>query len=199
MTDFSASYNRLSWNDSNGDEAWTAAPLKSSKARLKDTALLVLAVSTSVLLILILKQSTSLQTSQKSYGAVLQEPSYIFHSDSFLVAAGNGSESWTRYSWWSKYSSANPEDGPAVDHAWDSIVPAHGIVAVDHRWAAEKQLPPSMSLPSDAKKGVYIIDAYHQIHCLVQRCFRHRTLYPMLTESRPSSARHSTKQSTAKL
>lgn len=54
-----------------------------------------------------------------------------------------------------------------VDQAWDDIVPAHGIVAVDHTWAADRQLPASLSLPSDADKGVYIIDAYHQLHCLV--------------------------------
>ena len=84
-----------------------------------------------------------------------------------LTALENTSKRWTRYDWWSKYSSPAPKDEPAVEEIWDAILPAHGIVAVDHQWAAEKQLPASMSLPSDPQKGVYIIDAYHQIHCLV--------------------------------
>ncbi|KAM0798338.1 hypothetical protein BDR22DRAFT_780321, partial [Usnea florida] len=59
-----------------------------------------------------------------------------------------------------------PEQEPAVDEVWEKVLPAHGIVAVDHQWAAERQMPATMSLPSDSSKGVYIIDAYHQLHCL---------------------------------
>jgi hypothetical protein len=54
-----------------------------------------------------------------------------------------------------------------TDKMWENITPAHGIVALDHIWAAQKHLPASMNLPSDYDKGVYIIDAYHQLHCLV--------------------------------
>ena len=74
-----------------------------------------------------------------------------------------------------------------MNEAWDRIVPAHGIVAVDHEWAASHHLPDTMNLPSDSSKGVYIIDAcvafpfyhdryessnyivnsYHQLHCLI--------------------------------
>lgn len=60
-----------------------------------------------------------------------------------------------------------PNEQPAVEALWDNIIPAHGIVAVEHRWAAERQLPATISLPGDPSKGVYIIDAYHQMHCLV--------------------------------
>jgi len=60
-----------------------------------------------------------------------------------------------------------PNEQPAVEALWDNITPAHGIVAVEHRWAAERQLPATISLPSDPSKGVYIIVAYHQMHCLV--------------------------------
>ena len=55
----------------------------------------------------------------------------------------------------------------AVDRAWDAIIPAHGIVALDHQWAASHNLIPARSLPGDDSKGVYILDSYHQIHCLV--------------------------------
>ena len=69
------------------------------------------------------------------------------------------------------YSSIRPEQNAAVDKLWDDVLPAHGIVAVDHGWAAERRMPATMSLPSDSSKGVYIIDAYHQLHCLVSVTF----------------------------
>lgn len=69
------------------------------------------------------------------------------------------------------YSSRIQEQNKAVDELWDDILPAHGIVAVDYRWAAERRMPATMSLPSDPSKGVYVIDAYHQLHCLVSVVF----------------------------
>ncbi|KAI9372945.1 hypothetical protein BJX61DRAFT_411850 [Aspergillus egyptiacus] len=74
---------------------------------------------------------------------------------------------WIQFQWTTDiYSSADPADSDAVNKAWEEIIPAFGFVAVDHGWAAEHHLPESMSLPSDRSKGVYIVDAYHQIHCL---------------------------------
>lgn len=65
------------------------------------------------------------------------------------------------------YSAKNPNESVSADAAWDAIVPAHGIVAVDKQWAEERQLPLSMELPSDNSKQVYILEAYHMLHCLV--------------------------------
>ncbi|KAH8653083.1 hypothetical protein BGZ60DRAFT_533278 [Tricladium varicosporioides] len=74
---------------------------------------------------------------------------------------------WSQFHWNTNiYSSAHEKDETAINDAWSKIVPAHGFVAVDHEWAAQHNLPSSMSLPSNSSKGVYIIDAYHQIHCL---------------------------------
>ncbi|KAL5041082.1 hypothetical protein BDW71DRAFT_213394 [Aspergillus fruticulosus] len=74
---------------------------------------------------------------------------------------------WVQFQWTTGiYSSEDPKDADEVNNAWEEIVPAYGFVAVDHTWAAEHHLPSSMSLPSDSSMGVYIIDAYHQIHCL---------------------------------
>ena len=84
----------------------------------------------------------------------------VVYSDSLLQQI--------RYDWWTRYSSPHPEEVAAVDQAWDAIVPAHGIVAVDRAWAATRGFPDSLSWPSDESKGVYIIDAYHQLHCLVR-------------------------------
>lgn len=38
---------------------------------------------------------------------------------------------------------------------------------MDHIWAAERGWPSSMNLPSDSSKGVYLLEAYHYLHCLV--------------------------------
>ncbi|KAH6664864.1 hypothetical protein B0J14DRAFT_238260 [Halenospora varia] len=74
---------------------------------------------------------------------------------------------WSQFHWnTNTYSSAHEKDETSISGNWDRIVPAHGFVAVDHQWATGHNLPDSMSLPSDSSKGVYIIDAYHQIHCL---------------------------------
>ena len=51
---------------------------------------------------------------------------------------------------------------------WDHILPSHGIVAVDRKWASRQRWPESMRLPGDDNKGVYLLEAYHQLHCLVR-------------------------------
>lgn len=38
---------------------------------------------------------------------------------------------------------------------------------MDREWAEQRQWPASMYLPSDHSKGVYLLEAYHQLHCLV--------------------------------
>ena len=39
---------------------------------------------------------------------------------------------------------------------------------MDREWAAQQQWPLTMYLPSDRSKGVYLLEAYHQLHCLVR-------------------------------
>lgn len=53
--------------------------------------------------------------------------------------------------------------------AWDSIQSGHGDVIVDPEWAAKQGLPPSFEHPFMPGKSVYILEAYHMIHCLVRR------------------------------
>lgn len=51
--------------------------------------------------------------------------------------------------------------------AWDSVDAGHGLVAVDRQWAAAQHLPSTLEHPRHTDKVVYIIEAYHHIHCLV--------------------------------
>lgn len=55
----------------------------------------------------------------------------------------------------------------AVDEARDAIAPSLGTVALDERFAASLGLPDSDRLQSDPSKGVYVLEAYHAVHCLV--------------------------------
>ena len=43
---------------------------------------------------------------------------------------------------------------------------------MDEDWVFERHWPESMRLPSDGKKRVYLLEAYHQLHCLVSELFR---------------------------
>jgi len=70
---------------------------------------------------------------------------------------------WSRFDWWTEYSEKNET---RVDELWDAIQPSHGFVAIDRHWASQRHWPESMRLPSDESKGVYLLQAYHQIHCI---------------------------------
>lgn len=37
---------------------------------------------------------------------------------------------------------------------------------MDREWAKSQNWPESMYLPDDKSKGVYLLEAYHQLHCL---------------------------------
>lgn len=42
-----------------------------------------------------------------------------------------------------------------------------GFVALDHKMAKKKGLIPAQNWPWDASKGVYVLKAFHSIHCVV--------------------------------
>ena len=64
----------------------------------------------------------------------------------------------------SQYTSPNHTEANA---AWKAIQPGHGVVAVEHDWAAQRQLPTTMDLPSNPNMSVYVIEGYHALHCIV--------------------------------
>ena len=80
-------------------------------------------------------------------------------------------EIYTPFHWWTAYGSHNHTRD---DQLWKAINPSHGFVAIDRQAAEDQHLPVAMYLPSDGTKGVYLLEAYHQLHCLVcvERCFK---------------------------
>lgn len=64
----------------------------------------------------------------------------------------------------SKYMS---EDEAVASKAWDEILAGHGVIALNADYVAQKNLPPSVSFPDDSESFMYVIEAYHAMHCLV--------------------------------
>lgn len=118
----------------------------------RDIALILLATANLVLVVLYFRSTGSGQkTWSSSYTGLETHPA-----------------KWIPYHWWSEYGSSDDNQTAAVDAAWAAIHPAHGIVAIDHKWAAERQLPAAMNFPSDSSKGIYELEAYHMLHCLTR-------------------------------
>ncbi|KAF2493675.1 hypothetical protein BU16DRAFT_592112 [Lophium mytilinum] len=72
-------------------------------------------------------------------------------------------EKYTRFNWWTEYSDKNFTE---TDALWENINPAHGFIAMDRQWAKARHWPDSMHLPSDPSKNVYLLEAYHLLHCV---------------------------------
>ena len=56
----------------------------------------------------------------------------------------------------------------ARDEAWDNLNYDPGSVALDYEYAAALGLPEAQPFPWDYSKGLYFLNAYHSIHCLVR-------------------------------
>ncbi len=84
----------------------------------------------------------------------------------YLAKTGEIDILWAKL-WWRIAYSPKGQNHTMGDPLWDKILPSHGFVAIDRQWADENQWPVSMYLPSDHSKGVYLLEAYHQLHCLV--------------------------------
>jgi hypothetical protein len=40
------------------------------------------------------------------------------------------------------------------------------MIGVDHEWATSQNWPGTMPLPQNETKRVYLLQAYHEVHCL---------------------------------
>ena len=54
-----------------------------------------------------------------------------------------------------------------TDQAWEDINIDAGNVALDKSYAEEMGLPKAQDFPWDRSKGIYYINGYHNLHCLV--------------------------------
>ena len=56
-----------------------------------------------------------------------------------------------------------------ADEAWGSplLMPETGLVAISDDWVTSKGLPKAQRFPWDKSKGLYMLNGFHNIHCLV--------------------------------
>jgi hypothetical protein len=77
----------------------------------------------------------------------------------------------------SKYTSLNETE---ASEAWNSILTGHGIMAFEPEYALQKNLPDTMELPGSGGKKIYVIEAYHAMHCLVRSWFFSRPVNELM-------------------
>lgn len=54
-----------------------------------------------------------------------------------------------------------------TDPIWDAVIPEIGLVALSEEFVKSKGLPEPQRWPWDHSKGIYLVNAYHNVHCLV--------------------------------
>lgn len=59
------------------------------------------------------------------------------------------------------------ENETEASAAWSNIEAGHGLITVDLAQAAMLDIPETVTHPKDPTKKVYVIQAYHEIHCIV--------------------------------
>ena len=73
-------------------------------------------------------------------------------------------DTWKTMHTYTNYSSPDPT---TADEAWDKFV-INGFVALPNAWAADRRWPPGRVMPGNTDKGIYVVDGFHQLHCLVR-------------------------------
>ena len=59
-------------------------------------------------------------------------------------------------------------DEEGENESWSAIEAGHGLVSVSPEYVAAQSLSDSISHPRDPSLRVYVVEAYHGIHCLVR-------------------------------
>ena len=68
-----------------------------------------------------------------------------------------------------------------TDKLWSEIDIDSGVIALPDSYVSEKGLPEAMRFPWDNSKGIYFVNAYHNLHCLVRVC--QKLFYPRVEYS----------------
>ncbi|KAF7873929.1 hypothetical protein EAF04_002601 [Stromatinia cepivora] len=66
------------------------------------------------------------------------------------------------------HATYNDENRTIADEAWNAPVldPATGLIALSDNLSKSMNLPPAQRWPWDENKGIYLLNAYHNLHCL---------------------------------
>ncbi|KAF4637732.1 hypothetical protein G7Y89_g335 [Cudoniella acicularis] len=85
----------------------------------------------------------------------------IKHLKSHLISSKHTAERTVHSP--SIYTSLNETES---NQAWDAILPGLGVVAVEEEYATAHNLPDTVEMPGGDGKLLYVIEAYHAIHCV---------------------------------
>ena len=55
-----------------------------------------------------------------------------------------------------------------ADELWDALNIDHGVIALPDSYVENVNLPQSQRFPWDRSQGIYLLNAYHNLHCLVR-------------------------------
>jgi hypothetical protein len=55
----------------------------------------------------------------------------------------------------------------AVTSLWEKLSGDPGVVALSSEYVKEKRLPYALRFPWDEDKGVFLLQGFHNLHCLV--------------------------------
>ena len=69
------------------------------------------------------------------------------------------------FEWATDYASTNLT---LSGELWENINFDKGMVALPNEWTDSKQLPRAQAFPWDHERGLYILNGFHVIHCLVR-------------------------------
>lgn len=112
----------------------------------------------------ILWSSNNATQGRTSYGKYMQpkDSTRLLTNSSIAGLAQNVLMFWNR---------TTPYEGTDVetDRLWQDITIDHGIIALSDEYAESKGLPKARRFPWDHSKGLYILQGYHQLHCLVSQ------------------------------
>lgn len=68
---------------------------------------------------------------------------------------------------WASTSPYFGEDETIADRLWEGINIDNGTVALADSYVKGIGLPPSQRFPWDQRKGIYLLNGFHSMHCLV--------------------------------
>lgn len=63
------------------------------------------------------------------------------------------------------YASSNET---LADELWDALSIDPGVIALPDSYAEKVNLPQAQRFPWDHSQGIYLLNSYHNLHCLVR-------------------------------
>lgn len=74
------------------------------------------------------------------------------------------------------YASANESERNNVDAAWDAFDWTFGLVGIPLDQARQAGIPETHPMQEDSSKGVFLVQGYHLLHCVVSTAIHHARL-----------------------